>query len=141
MAVIHGSSGLAVLPAPYETGLNIFAWTANIVNDEFPADLFVDANDPGALGHMFYYGMYQLRGKIRAFLDDTTPLDISQIAPGRAAVAAMTLTARQGSTTDQALVFTGHLNNFAIVVNKQGGLNAVEADMISTTAVTVTNYS
>ena len=140
--VIHGSSGRVEMTSPYDTGFNIFMWTANVVNDEYPADLFEDAASPGELGHIFYYGLHQLRGKIRGYLDSAVNLDATQIVPARTP-ADFDLIAVQGvaAVNDMKLIFKGHLNNFAIVVNAQTGLNAVEADIVSTGAVTVQNLT
>ena len=142
MAVIHGSTGLATLASPYDTGLNIYEWSGSITNDEYPADVFVDDDGTGTLGHTFAYGMYQFRGQIRAYLDDTTNLDATQIVPGRA-VAVIALVAHQGAAAgnDQKYTFSGHLNNFRITVNKQTGLNSVDADVVSTTAIVPQNFT
>ena len=132
---IHGTGGKATLAAPYDTVLNIFEWSGNIKSDEYPSDTFSAAS----LGHSFYHGRHQFRGKLRAYLDGTTNIDATMVLPGRTA-AAISLEARQG-TQDLAILFSGHLNNFAIVVDAQTGLNALEADVISTTAVTETTYT
>ena len=134
MAAIHGTGGNVTLAAPYDTLLNIFEWSGNTKSDEFSSDVFAAAS----LGHKFYHGRHQFRGKIRMYLDDAAVITAGMILPGRTA-AAIVLTNRIGGT-DEKVTFNGHLNNFAVTVDAQTGLNALDADVISTTAVASDDY-
>lgn len=109
-------------------GAQVFAFTMNIVNDEYD-DTNFSTDDAGKSAYM---GMYTARGSCQAFLDDTTMLPATEWAAGRSIAAGVhTVTLTLTASTGRTYIFLAAANNFGFTVNKQTGLNALTFDFTS----------
>ena len=129
MGLIHGATGSVAFVDSVGTlqetlGGQVFAFTLNLVNDEFDDTNFDQSGD----GKSAYMGMYTGSGSCQAFLDSVEMTPEADWAAGRSiTLVTLTLTASTGRTYS----FLASANNFGWAVDKQTGLNARTFDFKS----------
>ena len=138
-ALIHGSTGtVAFTDAGAGTihedlGGQVFAFTLNLVNDEFDNTMFATTGE----GRSAYMGMYTGRGSCQAFMDKVTMVPETDWAAGRSFAAGVhTVTLTLTASTGRTYAFLAAANNFGFAVDKQTGLNALTFDFTSQGTIT-----
>lgn len=109
-----------------ELHAHVYAFDFTITNDEYDASTFATSS----AGKEYAMGMVTIEGHCRAFLDALTHIAAASFAAGREAAtvkATLTLTAKTGRT----FAFKANVENPAVGVNKNTGLNTLDFDFVN----------
>ena len=101
--------------------LNVYEWTMNIANEELDSTVFATSHQ----GTNTVLGKHKVTGRLRGYFPTVSNFTVADFAANRASGAAT-------FTTDgaQTIILNVHLNNVDIGINKQTGLNVLDASFV-----------
>ena len=129
MATVTGSTGSVTIAAGGAAdviNVNLYEWTMNIANEELDATVFATSHQ----GTNTILGKHKVTGRLRGYFPTLSNFAITDFAGNRASATATFVTDVPGITA-QSIPIGVHLNNIDITVNKQTGLNVLDASYVA----------